>query len=429
MSRHHSRRNSRRNSRRESRRDREEISVAVLVEAKKEYTEQLVNFLYPQIYRGLQSIWDNAKIQVKQEYQRAVSENPNSDDEPKMRSALIAFQEKLTKVPQWNDEILTNEYSRIIEDSNCDWYDELITAVFISHVKVLSSVRLGKKEKPIELKVPSSKNFVHKCYIVTARKFFENPFLIEDREERINYLDIQKNLQESYRVIGNCIKEAIQKLLPTRDILQSYLEPEPEYPDSENSDRESESNQSSHHSDRHSDNSIESDGGNRSEDITSGISPQKQDAIKELVKKELEAYVDEPDKPKPPPEEEDDFFENLSTKPFRNISEREPNLDVSGDHDTGMDQIDRDREREYHDREYEYNNDHEEDPDDSVLPIPTGDEIEDSESTKQVIVPASKRLQKQKEAEETLIPEIKRKVEENPEIQSDTLFLSDGESD
>ena len=53
---------------------------------------------------------------------------------------LLLFRELLEKVPIWNSEIIDSECSRIINNSNCDWIDDLITAVFISHTKILTSI-------------------------------------------------------------------------------------------------------------------------------------------------------------------------------------------------------------------------------------------------------------------------------------------------
>lgn len=384
-------------------RDNQEISATVLVEAKKEYTEQLTNFLSPQIYKGLQTIWKNCKIEVE----RKTKESEAESDAKPVKPALISFQEKMEMIPIWSDEIITKEYSRIIDDSKCDYYDDLITAVFISHVKVLSSVRLGKREKQIELKVPNSKNFIHKCYIEAARKFYENPFLMEDRQDKIGYLDIQRNLQASKMTINGCVKEAIQKLLPTRDILQSYLEEDPE------SDNESYGSHGSFHRSE------------TTEDITKDVSEDRQNVIKDLVKQELEHYMSDHRSDNVL----DHDLENVSSKPFRNVNSSRPDLDISGD-EAGIEELQRDRDS---DSERSKHNDsdsdgHSSDSDSGVVPIPIGEDIE-TESTKQVIVPASKKLQQQKEAEQNLIPEIKKQMEENPNIGSDTLFLSDSDSD
>ena len=56
------------------------------------------------------------------------------------KSILNLFRTFLEKVPEWNNELILNETDRIIECSKCDWLDELLTAVFISHTRILMSI-------------------------------------------------------------------------------------------------------------------------------------------------------------------------------------------------------------------------------------------------------------------------------------------------
>ena len=70
-------------------------------------------------------------------------------------SVLMRFQEKLSLIPKWNQDMLNSECERIMNDSGCDWLDELVTAVFLSHTKILTAVKkANKKQKKINLKIP-----------------------------------------------------------------------------------------------------------------------------------------------------------------------------------------------------------------------------------------------------------------------------------
>ena len=104
----------------------------VLVEAKKEYTKQLISILTPQIYIGIQSIYKAA-----QEY------CTTSGD----KNIWSKFQYLLARTPTWNQEKLDNEFKRIVNVTECDYIEDLLTAVFVSHTKVYSSIRLKKKSK------------------------------------------------------------------------------------------------------------------------------------------------------------------------------------------------------------------------------------------------------------------------------------------
>ena len=137
-------------------------NISVLAEAKEEYTRQLINILYPHMYVGVKSIYDFASTACKKINDKNI---------------LKKFQLLLATIPDWNQSRIEEEYQRIINESACDWIEDLITAVFVSHTKVLTSIKLKKKTKTIELDVPQGPYFIHKCYIEIARNFWKKPYL------------------------------------------------------------------------------------------------------------------------------------------------------------------------------------------------------------------------------------------------------------
>ena len=184
----------------------DDYNVPVLVDAKTEYTQQLINILKPHLYEGIQSIYKDAFDLCK--------ENNDSD------KVLMTFQNLLSHVPKWSQEIIENEYTRIVDQSNCDWLEDLVTAVFVSHTKILTAIRIGKKHKKINLKVPKIDHFIHKVYIQVAREFWKTPFLFD---EGISTTEYQRNMKYSEDLICSCINETIRQQLPVKHILKEYL--------------------------------------------------------------------------------------------------------------------------------------------------------------------------------------------------------------
>jgi len=177
--------------------------------AKEEYTRRLILCLSPGIYEGIQTIWKAAKR--------------DAEEEP--RKLITFFQKRLENVSQWNQGLIDKEYDRIVEQANCSaWINKLIDAVFVSHVKILSSIRLNVELSTIKLIIPEPKSFVHKCYLVAARRFFLEPELLEDRPTRVTFKQRQKNLRQSYVVIGEAITDAIREMLPISDILNESFD-------------------------------------------------------------------------------------------------------------------------------------------------------------------------------------------------------------
>ena len=181
----------------------DDYNVPVLVDAKSEYTQQLVNTLKPHLFNGIHSIY--------QDCDSIVNENNNR---------LMAFQELLGRIPQWSQEMIERETNRIIECSNCDWLEDLITAVFVSHTKILTAIRVGKKHKKINLKVPKVDHFIHKVYIEIAREFWKNPYLLQNIENKCDY---QKNLNICEKLVEESLIKTIRSQLPVKHILQEYL--------------------------------------------------------------------------------------------------------------------------------------------------------------------------------------------------------------
>ena len=186
----------------------EELNTPIFAQAKVEYTKQLIEILYPHMFDGVKSIYDESKV---------IYSSKNGTP------ILLLFRELLEKVPIWNSEIIDSECSRIINNSNCDWIDDLITAVFISHTKILTSIGPNQSFQKINVTIPKTSTFIHKSYINTAREIWKNPYLFNENVPGHEY---QKNNKEIENIIKNCIETTIRNLLPIKEILKEHLEGE-----------------------------------------------------------------------------------------------------------------------------------------------------------------------------------------------------------
>jgi len=181
----------------------EDINSPVFAQAKIEYTKQLIDVLKIPIYEGLQSIYTDSK----QTYADGYDELPN------------IFRKRIENIPKWNVDMIENEVDRIVRVSNCDWLEDLITAVFISHTKILAS--LGNNSKRVNLTIPKSSNFIHKCYINSAREIWKNPYLFD---ESVSSSEYQKNIKYIENLIEESIHQTIRKALPVKEILRDHFE-------------------------------------------------------------------------------------------------------------------------------------------------------------------------------------------------------------
>jgi hypothetical protein len=172
----------------------------LLLAARNEYTEQLQDILFEGIYQEIKSIWNTCKEE---------------------QNVLKSFQIKLCQIPQWNQEIINVKCESIKKD----YLDKMIEAVFLSNVKILSVVKLNDRKKTINVNVPDTKHFIHRCYIESARGFYQDPYLVDDRENGSNTLnEIQRNIKRSHRTIKESIEKTIRSMIPMEEILNKYLE-------------------------------------------------------------------------------------------------------------------------------------------------------------------------------------------------------------
>jgi hypothetical protein len=133
----------------------------------------------------------------------------------------MTFQNLLSRVPKWNSVIVEEERKRIIERSGCNYLEDLITCVHIIQLKVLTSIRVGNKQKKIDISIPKLDHFIHKVYIHVARKVYMNVYLFE---KNINPLQVQKNNRELETIIQECILTSIRESIPTEAIIRAYMD-------------------------------------------------------------------------------------------------------------------------------------------------------------------------------------------------------------
>ena len=186
----------------------EELNTPIFAQAKVEYTSQLVDILYSHMFDGVKSIYDESKIIYSSRTGTPI---------------LLLFRELLEKVPIWNGEIIDSECSRIINNSKCDWIDDLITAVFISHTKILTSIGPNQSFQKINVTIPKTSTFIHKSYINTARELWKNPYLFN---ESVPAHEFQRNNKEIENIIKKSIEKTIRNLLPIKEILKEHLDGE-----------------------------------------------------------------------------------------------------------------------------------------------------------------------------------------------------------
>ena len=190
----------------------QDSSAAIYSEAKSEYTKQLVYNFQPVLLRFFLDRFTEAKSSP------AVTS--------KAKSTLSEFQDSLSQIPEWNIDKVQRETTTMLNSVTCDYIDDLITAVFIAHTKILSAIRLhSKPRRKINITVPKPDHFMHRTMSECSRLLWSNVYLFSDS---VSSIDRQKNVNEVNRFLEEGILQAIRNLLPVKSILRDSLQEDEE---------------------------------------------------------------------------------------------------------------------------------------------------------------------------------------------------------
>lgn len=186
----------------------DDYSITNLYESRNDFAARLVNLLTPQMIHGFQTMFDEAwKLCVE------------SDEKDKY---LMTFQNFLSRVPKWNSTIISTECARIKEASSCNYLEDLIACVHVVQLKSLTCMRVGMKNKKINIDVPKATDFIHNAYIHCARKLYANMYLYEKNN---NSLATQRNRREIELIVKECILNAMRETIPIEKLIRSYMDP------------------------------------------------------------------------------------------------------------------------------------------------------------------------------------------------------------
>ena len=185
----------------------DDFNVSSLHESKNEWGARLLTILTPLIIEGFRSIFD--------ESYKLCKENGEND------KYLMTFQNFITRIPKWSNAVIEIEKKRIIERSGCSYLEELVTCIHIIQLKLLTAMRVGQKQKKIDINIPKLDDFIHRCYINVARKVYKNVYLFE---LKCKPLEIQKHNRELEIIVQECILNAVRDSIPVESILRAYME-------------------------------------------------------------------------------------------------------------------------------------------------------------------------------------------------------------
>jgi hypothetical protein len=178
--------------------------ASVYSEARSEYTKQLCTFLVPAYFKFFLALLDKAR--------------ELSAAEP--RKLLWHFQTLLNDIPEWNMEKVSHEISGIQTATGCDYLEDLLTAVFIAHTKVLTAIRVSSKQKKVQITVPKVEHFLFKVLCESGKLLWGNTYLFT---ENATSMVKQQNYRSIEGLLGEGVMQAVRAMVPVKNILKDFV--------------------------------------------------------------------------------------------------------------------------------------------------------------------------------------------------------------
>jgi hypothetical protein len=176
----------------------------VYSDARAEYTKQLCMFLVPAYFQFYIELLEKAKQTMVAEPKRA----------------LWQFQTYLNEIHDWNMEKVNHEIHTIHNNCGCDYMEDLLTAVFIAHTKVLTAIRLSANNKKVEINVPKVEHFLFKVLCETSKLLWSSTYLFRDG---ITGMEKQQNYRSIEQILNEGILQAVRNLVPVKSILKDFM--------------------------------------------------------------------------------------------------------------------------------------------------------------------------------------------------------------
>jgi len=120
----------------------------------------------------------------------------------------------LEEIENWNNSIIQQHADEY--EQKCHYFSDLLAAVFVCYVKILSSVRITKDPKKLQIKLPTNGDFIHQSLMMASKEFMKHLNIFREERQILRDAEIQRICHES-------IEKTLNKLIPYQQILRTYV--------------------------------------------------------------------------------------------------------------------------------------------------------------------------------------------------------------
>jgi hypothetical protein len=177
--------------------------------AKRHIRNRFSLMVLPHVTEGIWSVYENAKT---------ICEKNNQTDQ-----ILKTFQNLLTRIPVWTDEVLHAEVKRIISASKCSYLEELLTGVLLTYLRAFAAIQYRSTQDSIDVEFerPPLPKFVHEYYKEVARRCWEHAYLF--RTFGVTSEQQARNRREIDTILDTAFDTVLDSFLPWQSIVNTYF--------------------------------------------------------------------------------------------------------------------------------------------------------------------------------------------------------------
>ena len=149
---------------------------------------------------------------------KTICEKNNQTDQ-----ILKTFQNLLTRIPVWTDEVLQAEVKRIIAASKCSYLEELLTGVLLTYLRAFAAIQYRSTQDSIDVEFerPPLPKFVHEYYKEVARRAWEHAYLF--RTVGVSTEQQARNRKEIDVILDTAFDTVLDSFLPWQSIVNTYF--------------------------------------------------------------------------------------------------------------------------------------------------------------------------------------------------------------
>ena len=177
--------------------------------AKRHIRNRFSLMVLPHVTEGIWSVYENAKT---------ICEKNNQTDQ-----ILKTFQNLLTRIPVWTEDVLQAEVKRIITASKCSYLEELLTGVLLTYLRAFAAIQYRSTQDiiDVEFERPPLPKFVHEYYKEVARRCWEHAYLF--RTFGVTTEQQARNRKEIDTILDTAFDTVLDSFLPWQSIVNTYF--------------------------------------------------------------------------------------------------------------------------------------------------------------------------------------------------------------